>query len=107
MYVDDSVQRGSGRCRKIAQEFESTFNQPRPELFGQRAIAGIDGDPRLTILNTPLHGAGGYFSSADGVSRPSIGSANEREMFIIALTPIHSAAMATPRPWAQFQHMIE
>jgi hypothetical protein len=69
---------------------------------------GVDGDPRLTVLNTLVPGVGGYFSAADGVVKAVNQFSNEREMFVINITnssfgsPGYASTLAH-----EFQHMIE
>ena len=85
MYVDTSVEVDRADIERSAKEFEQRIYQRDRELFGQELSPGIDGDVRLTILNTPLQGAGGYFSSADGVVKAVNRFSNEREMFVTGI----------------------
>jgi hypothetical protein len=78
-------------------------------VFGQERSPGIDGDPRLTILNTVLRGgAAGYFSGSDGVVKAVNRFSNEREMFVMGVNayPLGSDAYASMLAH-EFQHMIE
>ncbi|MDQ2995700.1 MAG: immune inhibitor A, partial [Chloroflexota bacterium] len=108
MYVDTSVEVDQADVEKSAQEFEQRIYQRDRTLFGQELSPGVDGDPRLTILNTPLNGAGGYFSSSDGVVKAVNRFSNEREMFIIGINsyPIGSTGYGSTLAH-EFQHMIE
>jgi hypothetical protein len=108
MYVDTTVEVAQPYIEKSAKEFEDSIYQRDRELFGHELSPGIDGDPRLTVLNTPLNGAGGYFSSADGVVKAVNRFSNEREMFVIGINsypigdPSYGSTLAH-----EFQHMIE
>jgi immune inhibitor A len=108
MYVDTSVEVDQADVERSAREFEQRIYQRDHALFGHELSPGIDGDPRLTILNTPLEGAGGYFSSADSVIKAVNRFSNEREMFIIGINsyPIGSSGYGATLAH-EFQHMIE
>lgn len=107
MYVDTSLDIPQHLIEQSAQVFEERIYPRNRFLFGEERIPGVDGDERLTILNTRIRGAGGYFSSADGVTRAVNRFSNEREMFVIdavAFPPgsdIYNATLAH-----EFQHMI-
>ncbi|MFL5805410.1 MAG: hypothetical protein ACJ8CR_27180 [Roseiflexaceae bacterium] len=108
MYVDTSVDVKQDDIEKSAKDFEEKVYPRDRELFGQELSPGIDGDPRLTVLNTPVQGAGGYFSSADGVVKAVNRFSNEREMFVIGIDsyPLGTADYASTLAH-EFQHMIE
>ncbi|HEX5688759.1 MAG TPA: hypothetical protein VFX76_02100, partial [Roseiflexaceae bacterium] len=108
MYVDNELDVDQGDIEAAAKEFEEKIYPRDREIFGQELSPGIDGDPRLTILNTPVEGAGGYFSSADGVVKAVNRYSNEREMFIISSSsyPIGSEGYGSTLAH-EFQHMIE
>ncbi|MCS6939495.1 MAG: immune inhibitor A [Roseiflexaceae bacterium] len=107
MYVDTSLDVPQHLIEQSAQVFEERIYPRNRFLFGEERIPGVDGDVRLTILNTRIRGAGGYFSSADGVTRAVNRFSNEREMFVIdavAFPPGSDAYNATLAH--EFQHMI-
>jgi hypothetical protein len=107
MYVDTSLDIAQHLIEQSAQVFEERIYPRNRFLFGEERIPGVDGDPRLTILNTRIRGAGGYFSSADGVTRAVNRFSNEREMFVIdavAFPPGSDTYNATLAH--EFQHMI-
>jgi hypothetical protein len=108
MYVDTSVDVDQEDIERSARVFEEQIYPRNHGLFGQELSPGIDGDPRLTILNTPVQGAGGYFSSADGVVKAVNRFSNEREMFVIGIDsyPLGSEGYASTLAH-EFQHMIE
>jgi len=110
MYVDSAVDSEVEQAdvERSAREFEERIYPRDREIFGEELSPGIDGDVRLTILNTPLRGAGGYFSSADGVVKQVNRYSNEREMFVIGINsyPIGSDGYGSTLAH-EFQHMIE
>ncbi len=85
MYVDTRVTVDQGVLERAATTFEAQIYPRTRALFGLERAPGIDGDPRLTILHTPLASVGGYFSSADALPRAINRFSNEREMFVINL----------------------
>ncbi|NWG21846.1 MAG: immune inhibitor A [Chloroflexi bacterium] len=107
MYVDTALDISQDALEQSARVFEERIYPRNRLLFGFENIPGIDGDSRLTVLNTRIRGAGGYFSSADGVTRAVNRFSNEREMFVIdavAFPPGSDAYHATLAH--EFQHMI-
>lgn len=110
MYVDTAVEADIDQAdiERSAKEFETKIYPRDRALFGEERSPGVDGDPRLTILNTAVRGAGGYFSSADSVVKAVNRFSNEREMFVIGIDsyPIGSDAYASTLAH-EFQHMIE
>src|SRR4051812_35027001 len=81
MYIDNELDVKQSDIERSAKLFEEQIYPRDRALFGPELSPGIDGDPRLTVLNTALRGAGGYFSSADGVVKAVNRFSNEREMF--------------------------
>src|SRR5919202_4506864 len=108
MYVDTKVKANQSAIERSAKLFEEEIYPRDRALFGQEPSPGIDGDPRLTILNTNVQGAGGYFSSADTVVKAVNRFSNEREMFVIDIDgyPLGSDGYASTLAH-EFQHMIE
>jgi immune inhibitor A len=107
MYVDTTLDIPQHDIERSAKVFEERIYPRNRFLFGAERIPGIDGDVRLTVLNTRIRGAGGYFSSADGVSRAVNRFSNERDMFVIdavAFPPGSETYNATLAH--EFQHMI-
>lgn len=108
MYVEDGVQFNPAALERSAREFNDKIYPRERALFGSEWSPGIDGDPRITILNARVEGAGGYFSSRDEVPRSVNRFSNEREMFIIDVNgyPLGSTGYSSTLAH-EFQHMIE
>ncbi|HWQ13871.1 MAG TPA: hypothetical protein VNL77_13810, partial [Roseiflexaceae bacterium] len=106
MYIDTELTVDQDAIERSARVFEQAIYPRTRALFGAEASPGVDGDPRLTVLNTNLRGAGGYFSSDDAALGGNRFS-NRREMFVMGLnsfpigTPGYDATLAH-----EFQHMI-
>ena len=109
MYVDTTIDVDQAALEQSAKQFEQRIYPRDRAVFGAERSPGVDGDPRLTILNTALRGgAAGYFSGADGVVKAVNRFSNEREMFIMGVNayPLGSDAYASTLSH-EFQHMIE
>jgi hypothetical protein len=107
MYVDTSVEYDQAALEQSAREFEEHIYPRDRALFGEEQSPGIDGDKRLTVLNTLVRGAGGYFSPNDGLVRGANRFSNERDMFVIDIGgfPFGSDDYASTLAH-EFQHMI-
>lgn len=65
--------------------FDAAYEAVRA-VFGTEDSPGIDGDARLTVLNTDRVGqVGGYFSGADTVPAAVFPYSNQREMFVMSI----------------------
>ncbi len=108
MYVDTRENVSQAAIERSAKIFEEQIYPRTREVFGEEVSPGVDGDPRLTVLNTPLEGAGGYFSPADMVVKAANRFSNEREMFVIGINsyPLGTEAYASTLAH-EFQHMIQ
>jgi hypothetical protein len=112
VWVDQDVSFDRQALIRSSEAFEANIYPTTRELFGSEWSPGIDGDPRLHILNTSNAAAGqmaaGYYSSADEYSRLANPYSNEREMFYVVL----GGAMVPGSEWYEgvlaheFQHMI-
>ncbi len=109
MYVDTTIDADQTALDQSAKEFEQQIYPRDRELFGHEDAPGIDGDARLTIVNTVLRGgAAGYFSGSDGVVSAVNRFSNQRDMFVMGVNayPLGSVAYASTLAH-EFQHMIE
>jgi hypothetical protein len=108
VYVEDGVELDQAALERSARQFNDEIYPRNRELFGSEWSPGVDGDPRITILNARIRGAGGYFSGRDEVPRSVNQFSNEREMFYINIdnripgTDSYGDVLAH-----EFQHMIE
>jgi hypothetical protein len=65
---------------RAAELFESRAWPEVTAVFGQPAIPGIDGDPRVVVLHADLGGIGGYHAEDDLFARTVLALSNEAEM---------------------------
>lgn len=108
MYVDKAITIEQDALERAARQFEQQIYPRDRTLFGQERSPGVDGDPRITILNTEMGGGVvGYFSSADAVSRSANRFSNQRDMFVIDATRLPPGSDSYASTLAhEFQHMI-
>ena len=89
-YVDDVIDLDVDDMRQAAEVFESEIRPLVVKFFGDIRTPGIDNDPHLTVLHTPLRGIAGYYGSQDEYPRSTHPQSNEREMIYmdgVALDP--------------------
>jgi hypothetical protein len=108
-WVDQSVTAADADIRTLVDKFEKSIYPTDREFFGTEWTPGIDGDAHLYILYVKGLGSsvGGYYSSADEVSRLAHPFSNQHEMFYInadgqALTDSYVLSVLAH----EFQHMI-
>lgn len=92
----------------LLNEFDNRIYPTETQFFGSEPNPGIDNDPRVTILFSPLaQNAGGYFSNANVYPRASDNlNSNEREMFYINVSSISDHRRADAFIVHEFQHLI-
>ena len=64
-----------------AQTFEEVIYPVVTGAFGTEWTPGVDNDPHMSILHSPLRAAAGYFSASDEYPREVYPFSNEREIF--------------------------
>ncbi len=108
IYLQDGLDVDMAELERSSRAFnDATYPRTR-ELFGSEWQPGIDGDPRLTILNARIAGIGGFFSVNDELPRSVSRFSNEREMFYINLDSAPPGTDAYGSTLAhEFQHMIQ
>jgi immune inhibitor A len=79
-YVDDTLNLSLDDLKKAASVFESKIYPTMTSNFGDIWNPGVDNDPRLTVLHTPIKAADGYFGSQDEYPRQVHPHSNQREM---------------------------
>jgi immune inhibitor A len=100
----------SATYNRVAQLFEEAYPIEH-RYFGMEASPGVDGDPRVFVLNTTGIGEDtlGYFSPPDQLTRAVDPLSNEHEMFYMSLDAFDAVGsdlyMATLTH--EFQHMIQ
>jgi hypothetical protein len=86
-YVDDALEVDQSSAQEAADDFEASVWPAVTGVFGTPASPGVDGDPRIIILQADLGGAvGGYFSPDDGFLRSVRPLSNEAEMLYMDRT---------------------
>lgn len=82
-YADEETDLTAQQLERVAEVFERDIRPPIVDTIGDIWKPGVDGDPRLTVLHTPLVAAAGYFSSGDSYPRATHPHSNEREMIVM------------------------
>jgi len=107
MWVEEGLPIERQALAASAQAFDQHIYPALHQAFGAEPRPGIDGDPRIVVLNAHFSGAIGYFSGANQYSRWANPYSNEAEMVFMnvdALTPGTTAYSAVLAP--EFQHLI-
>ena len=81
--VEDGLKVEQDDLERSAAEFEETIYPLVTGAFGSEWKPGIDGDPRLYIINASLQGVGGYYSASDEYPKALRPVSNERESIYI------------------------
>ena len=107
-YVDDQADVLERDLVRASEAFENDIRPILTNAFGDIWTPGMDNDPRLTILNTPLSGGVlGYFGSQDEYPRATHPHSNEREMIYMN---VGSLKMGDPTFLSvlahEFQHAV-
>ena len=79
-YVDDAAELDDDDIASAAEAFEGDILPLMTRSFGEVWNPGVDNDPRMTVLHTPLRGVGGYFGSDDEYPDHIHPYSNEREI---------------------------
>ena len=109
LWVEQDAPVDLAALQRSADHFEAHTYPTNRRVFGSERPPGIEGDWRLHILHVRGLGAtvGGYFSSADLVSRLAHPHSNERPMFYIDIDNITVGGSYYDGVLAhEFQHMI-
>lgn len=106
-YVDNAQRYDENGLRTSAETFNTRTFPTDIRVFGNYWRPGLDGDLRVTILNTETPGAGGYFSSADEYPLEVNRYSNLRRMIYVDIksypigTPSYNGVLAH-----ELQHAI-
>jgi len=107
MWVDDRAQVDQAALQRSADAFDTVIHPTGRRYFGSEWDPGVDGDPRLVVLNAFFSGAAGYFYGANQYSQQIHPHSNEHEMFVMNLRALSPGSMGYDAVLAhEFQHMI-
>jgi len=107
MWVENGVPIDLEALKRSATTFEQRIYPTNHRYFGQEWSPGIDGDPRLVVLNACIQGAAGYFAYANEYPRWVNPHSNQHEMFVMNLNALSPGTSAYDAVLAhEFQHMI-
>lgn len=80
-YIDDAIDADTSGAEDAADAFEARVWPKITQVFGLPAIPGVDGDPRVIVLQADLGSAvGGYYSPDDSFLRSVRPQSNEAEI---------------------------
>ena len=82
-YVEDGLSVRSEDLAEAARRFEEDIYPAVTAAFGREWIPGVDGDPRLSVINGDIRGAAGYYSSLDEYPVEISSRSNQREAIYI------------------------
>ena len=110
LWFDLNTRVGDSAARQAAADFDDIYERDRA-AFGSEPNPGIDGDPRLYILNSNSsrigRGAGGFLDSSSQLPQAASPNSNEHELFVMNLDFGTPGGDEYARILAhEFQHMI-
>ncbi|MCY3544302.1 MAG: immune inhibitor A [Chloroflexi bacterium] len=82
-YADVDTELTEQQLERTAAVFEQDIRPPIVDAIGDIWKPGVDGDPHLVVLHTPLRAAAGYFSSSDSYPRSTHPRSNQSEMIVM------------------------
>ncbi len=83
-YEDSALDVDASAVRQAADNFESTVWPKVTSVYGEPLSPGVDGDPRIIVLQADLGGGtGGYYSGDDAYLKAVRPLSNEAEMVYI------------------------
>lgn len=107
MWVEEGVPVDEGGLGRAAAALEERIIPANRRHFGEEWRPGVDGNPRLAVLNARFSGAAGYYSSANQYARLAHPYSNEREMFVMNVAALAPGSAAYEAVLAhEYQHMI-
>ena len=91
----------------LAREFDTRIYPIETGFFGSEPNPGIDNDPRITVLLTPLiEHAGGYFDTTNEQSVAEVPNSNQREIIYINTNSLADKNKIYTFLDHEFQHLI-
>ncbi|MFH1086742.1 MAG: hypothetical protein V1772_13395 [Chloroflexota bacterium] len=107
MWVADDVELDLQELARSAQAFEERIAPTNRAHFGPEPNPGIDGDPRVAVLNASFTGAAGFFSAANNLPSWANPLSNERDLLTVNVAALMPGTAAYESVLAhEFQHMI-
>ncbi|HEX2914833.1 MAG TPA: hypothetical protein VH186_28835 [Chloroflexia bacterium] len=106
MFLDNNYHQDKAALARLADQFEQKIYPTTRQYFGDEPNPGVDNDPHLVILNTPLDSSIiGFFSSDNTLLQSVNPYSSEREMFYMGLAPNNTDLYLSTLAH-EFQHMI-
>ncbi|NPA27323.1 MAG: hypothetical protein GXO36_06980 [Chloroflexi bacterium] len=108
VWLDTRVPPDRNKAQQLAHVFETQIYPTNRKIFGPEPNPGVDNDPHLYAVFTPMTGAGiaGYFAYWDTLPARVRPYSNQHEMFVMN----SRLPMDHPDTWRilahEFQHMI-
>ena len=87
IWVEEGARYSRAKAMAMAEKVDTEILTPLRQILGYHEPAGVDGDPRLSIvlIHHPGFWAGGYFDAASTLPRELVPHSNQREMLVINL----------------------
>ncbi len=106
-YTDDAIEADPAAVQEASDLFEASVWPVVTGVFGEPAIPGVDGDPRIIVLQADLGGGvGGYYSGDDSYVKAVRPLSNEAEMVYLDRTLRPGGAAFNVVLAHELQHMI-
>lgn len=94
------------KIQAMAKQFDDIIYPKMTEAYGSEWKPGIDNDPKITVLITPMpEQAGGYFNPIDGYLKSEAQNSNQREIVYLNSANIDHVLMKSFLAH-EFQHLI-
>lgn len=107
-YEDNALDADTASVQAAADQFETSTWPDVTTVFGLPAIPGVDGDPRIIVLQADLGGGvGGYYNGDDAYLRVVRPLSNEAEMVYMDRTLKAGGAAFNIVLAHEFQHLIQ
>ncbi len=106
-FEDDALAADPEDVQAAAAEFEASTWPTVTSVFGEPAMPGVDGDPRIIVLHADLHGAvGGYYAGDDEYLRVVRPLSNQAQMVYLDRTLKPGGAAFNVVLAHELQHLI-
>jgi hypothetical protein len=106
-FVEEGVEVDDATLQRIGRDFENAVYPRVTAAFGEEPSPGVDADPRISIVNAHLSGAGGYVTSTDSLPHAVSSRSNEREAVYLDASFLKTPGAAYNAVLAhELQHLI-